>query len=304
MQKENLSKAYLALAIVSVFWGTTYFALLIGVQSFPPFLFSGIRQLTAGILFILALYLLKKIGKWNWKEAMYQAIPGILMIAVGNGIIGWAEQYIPSGLAALIASSLPLMNVLLNFISGADRKKPNTAILFGLLMGAIGVIFIFKDNLADMVNPAYFTGMMISFFAILSWASGSIFAKKHPSSMSPLVNAAIQMLAGGTALLIMSLFLDDYQRLSAVRVESIYALIYLIFVGSLLSYTCFVYALQKLPLGVSSLYAYINPFIALLLGYFFLQESLTIFTGFALICVLLGVFFVNKGYARQALKKE
>lgn len=302
MQKENLSKAYWALAIVSIFWGTTYFALLIGVQSFPPFLFSGIRQLTAGILFMLALFLLKKIGKWNWKDALYQAIPGILMIAVGNGIIGWAEQYIPSGLAALIASSLPLMNVLLNFISGADRRKPNAAILLGLLTGAIGVVFIFKDNLADMVNPAYFTGMMICFFAILSWASGSILSKKHSSSISPLVNAAIQMLAGGAALLIMSLFLDDYQRLSTVRAESIYALIYLIFVGSLLSYTCFVYALQKLPLGISSLYAYINPFIAILLGYFFLQEPLTWYTGLALFFVLLGVYWVNKGYSKQAAK--
>lgn len=194
------------------------------------------------------------------------------------------------------------MNVLLNFISGADRRKPNFAIILGLLMGVVGVMFIFKDNIADMANPAYFTGMMFSFFAIVSWASGSIFAKKHPSSMNPLVNAAIQMLAGGIALLIMSLFLDDYSRLSSVTSESIYALIYLIFIGSLLSYTCFVYALQKLPLGISSLYAYINPFIALFLGYFFLQEPLTWYTGLALIFVLLGVYWVNKGYHQQAAK--
>ncbi len=290
MQKENLSKAYLALAVVSVFWGTTYFALLIGVKTFPPFLFSGIRQFVAGAVFLSALFLLQKVGKWSWKNAFYQAVPGVLMISVGNGVIGWAEQFIPSGLAALIVSCLPLMNVILNFVSGTDKRKPN--------------LFIFKDNLADMANSSYFIGMLITFLACLSWSIGSIFAKRHPSSFSPLVNAAIQMLAGGIALFMMSLVLDDYNRLQNVTTESIYALIYLIIVGSLISYTCFVYALQKLPLGVSSLYAYINPFIALFLGYFFLQESLTIFTGFALICVLLGVFFVNKGYARQALKKE
>ncbi len=304
MQKENLSKAYLALAVVSVFWGTTYFALLIGVKTFPPFLFSGIRQFVAGAVFLSALFLLQKVGKWSWKNAFYQAVPGVLMISVGNGVIGWAEQFIPSGLAALIVSCLPLMNVILNFVSGTDKRKPNLFILGGLIMGTIGVIFIFKDNLADMANSSYFIGMLITFLACLSWSIGSIFAKRHPSSFSPLVNAAIQMLAGGIALFMMSLVLDDYNRLQNVTTESIYALIYLIIVGSLISYTCFVYALQKLPLGVSSLYAYINPFIALLLGYFFLQESLTIFTGFALICVLLGVFFVNKGYARQALKKE
>ncbi len=299
MQKENLSKAYIALAIVSVFWGTTYFALLIGVTTFPPFLFSGIRQFTAGVLFLTALFLLKKVGKWNWKNALYQTVPGILMIAVGNGVIGWAEQYIPSGLAALIASSVPLMNVALNYASGTDKRKPNAFILSGLTMGAIGVIFIFKDNIADMANSHYFTGMLITFLACLSWASGSVFSKKFPSKENPLVNAAIQMLAGGIALFIMSLFLDDYNRLHHITAESIYALIYLIFIGSLLSYTCFVYALQKLPLGISSLYAYINPFIALLLGFIFLNESLTIYTGFALICVLLGVYLVNKGYIKQ-----
>src|SRR6478609_139444 len=114
--KSNL-KAYIALIIVCIFWGTTYLALRIGVQGFPPFLFSGVRQLGAGILLFTYMFFVGKIEKLTWKDIGKQVLPGILLITLGNGIIGWAELYIPSGLAALIVSVMPIYVVVINLIA-------------------------------------------------------------------------------------------------------------------------------------------------------------------------------------------
>lgn len=298
MSDRTLWKAYTALIVVCIVWGTTYYALLIGVETFPPFLFSGIRQLTAGIILLTALKLSGNL-KFTKSDFFHQSVPGILMIAFGNGVIGWCERYIPSGLAALIVSILPVYIVIINYISGADKRKPNNFITIGLLLGCIGIFLIFRGNLKDLVNPEYLAGMLVAFAACLAWASGSVYAKHKPSTGKVLTNAAIQMFSGGAMLFIMSSFLDDYSELQSITSESIWALMYLTVFGSILAYTCFVYALDKLPIGVASLYAYINPFIALLLGYFLLNESITWITVLALVVTLGGVYYINRGYQLQ-----
>lgn len=297
MADRSLWGAYIALAIVCVLWGTTYYALLIGVETFPPFLFSAIRQATAGLVLLVALKLLGKL-KFTKSDFLHQSIPGVLMITLGNGVIGWSERYIPSGLAALIVSILPVYIVGINYLTGADKRRPNNAIFIGLLLGCIGVFLMFRDNLKDLVNPNYLNGMLIAFLACLAWAFGSIYAKSKPSSANVLTNAAIQMFSGGVGLFLMSVFLDDYSELTTVTSESLWALAYLTVFGSIITYSCFVYALAKLPLGVVSLYAYINPFIALLLGFAFLDETITWITGLALIATLSGVYYINKGYQK------
>jgi drug/metabolite transporter (DMT)-like permease len=270
---------------------------LIGVESFPPFLFSAIRQFLAGLILMIVLFLLGKL-KFSKSDFIHQSIPGILMITLGNGVIGWSERYIPSGLAALIVSILPVYIVGINYFLGTDKRKPNNAILLGLLLGCIGIFLMFRDNLKDLINPDYLNGMLVAFLACLAWAFGSIYAKSKPSSANVLTNAAIQMFSGGVGLFLLSIFLDDYSELKTVTSESLWALAYLTLFGSILTYSCFVYALEKLPLGVVSLYAYANPFIALLLGFFFLNESVTWITGLALITTLSGIYFINRGYQK------
>ncbi len=300
MSDNSLWKAYLALAVVCIVWGTTYFALRIGVETFPPFLFSAIRQIIAGIILLAGLKLTGNL-KFSKSDILHQSIPGVLMIALGNGVIGWSERYIPSGLAALIASILPVYIVVINYMSGADKRKPNSSIIIGLLLGCLGIILMFRDNLKDLVKPEYLTGMLVAFFSCLAWASGSVYSKHRSSKGNILSNAALQIFTGGIALIIMSLFLDDYSELQIITPESIWALAYLTIFGSILAYSCFVYALAKLPIGVASLYAYINPFIALLLGYLFLNESITWITALALIAALSGIYCINKGYQQQKL---
>lgn len=137
MQNEKNILAYLALGVVCVVWGTTYFALRVGVETFPPFLFSAIRQVLAGGILLLILQLSGKL-KIDRSQLFKQFILGILLITFGNGTVGWSERYIPSGLAALIVSILPVYIVAINYFSGIEKRKPNKYIFSGL---------VFKDDL-------------------------------------------------------------------------------------------------------------------------------------------------------------
>tara|TARA_B100000678_G_scaffold225605_1_gene193358 strand:- start:20 stop:922 length:903 start_codon:yes stop_codon:yes gene_type:complete len=294
--------AYLSLIIVCLVWGSTYFAIRIGVATFPPFLFSAIRQIMAGGIMLVAL---KIIGKLQLRRSdlLNQSITGILMVTLGNGVIGWCERYITSGLAALILSLIPVFVVVISYLFGFDRRRPHILILFGLILGCLGIILIFRDNLKDIANPEYFLGMLIAFGACLAWASGSVFSKfKILNHKNVFQNAALQLLTGGIALVLFSLFLDDYTELKVISGKSIWALAYLIVFGSIIAYSSFVYALKNLPIGVSSLYAYINPFIAIMLGYFFLNEPLTDITLLALTATLSGVYCINRGYRKMAIQ--
>ncbi|GGH19947.1 drug/metabolite exporter YedA [Sphingobacterium alkalisoli] len=302
MRSNKNLLAYGALLVVCLVWGTTYFAIRIGVETFPPFLFAAIRQVIAGGVLLAGLALtrnltLTKQGIWQ------QAIPGVLMVALGNGVIGWCERYISSGLAALILSLTPVFVVVINYVLGFDKKKPHRLIIFGLSLGFLGILLIFRDNLKDLTKPEYITGMLIAFGACLAWASGSVYAKNKTSGHSSVMqNAALQLFSGGVALFFFSAFLDDYSELESISSASIWALLYLIVFGSIVAYSCFVYALKHLPIGIASLYAYINPFIAIMLGFFFLKEPLTAITLLALAASLSGVYCINKGYLKMTEK--
>lgn len=299
--KSNL-KAYIALAIVCIFWGTTYLALRIGVLGFPPFLFSGIRQVAAGVLLFIAMAIMGKIEKLSWSDIGKQALPGILLITLGNGIIGWAELYIPSGLAALIVSVMPIYVVVLNVISGKEQKQFNWKIIAGFVLGCAGIILIFKDNLADLGRPEYLWGILASFGACLFWAIGSIYLKSNTFRTSAYSNAAIQFTSGGLGCFVFSLIFDDYSQLSSITSDSLWALLYLTLVGSLLAYMSYLYAIKHLPIVLVSTYAYVNPVIAILLGVVILSEKITMITVLALAATLYGVYLINKGYRDQALR--
>lgn len=301
MKKESKTMAYLALSVICIVWGTTYYSLRIGVETFPPFLFAAIRMFSASLLLMVGLKLAGKLIITK-QVLIAQFILGFLMIALGNGVIGWSERYIPSGLAALIVSILPVYIILINYLVGIEKRKPNGKILLGIIGGFCGILLIFKDNLKDFVNPDYFWGTVLAFLACLAWAFGSVYSKKV-STGNLLTNASFQMFFGSIILFAMSGFLDDFSELKSISTASIGALVYLILVGSVLAYPCYIYALDKLPIGLVSLYSYINPFIALLLGYFLLQEELTPITWSALIAVLMGIYCINKGYQQMKEKQ-
>jgi drug/metabolite transporter (DMT)-like permease len=270
--------------------------MLIGVSSFPAFLFSGIRHFTAGLIIWLSLPFLKRKVNLTRKDIINQVIPGVLMLALGNGTIGWAEKYIPSGLAALIVSIMPVYVVMINFITGKGKGTLNGKIIIGLLLGCAGIVLIFRDNLSDLTDTKYLMGVLVTFAASLSWAAGTIFMKRNSANTDSYVNTAVQLTSGGIALLISSPFLDDLSQLQHIKSDSLWALGYLIIFGSLLSFLCYTYAVKKLPVGLVSIYAYVNPLIAVSLGFALNNEKVTPITIIAFITTITGVFWINRGY--------
>ncbi|AHM62901.1 hypothetical protein D770_23280 [Flammeovirgaceae bacterium 311] len=297
------TKAYLALTFICLVWGTTYLALRIGVEAFPPFLFSGIRQTTGGGLLLLFLLFFRRSFAWSWKTVGQQIVPGILMIGLGNGLVGWAEMYIPSGLAALLCSMMPLFVVLINLFSEGFSRL-NWKIITGLITGLMGMVAIFQENLHDLMNRQYLLGIIFCSIAAFSWAFGSIINKRRSAGADPFYNASLQMIAGGIFLLLTGLVFDDLSRASAMTQESFFALLYLIIFGSIGAFIAYLYALTKLPVGLVSVYAYINPLVAVLLGYFILNERLNEYTIIAFLLIVLGVYLVNSGYKSQSLEKK
>lgn len=292
----NQTKAYLALITICIVWGTTYLAMLIGVAGFPAFLFCGLRHFIAGLLIWLSLPFLKRKVQLTSKDIIHQVIPGVLMLALGNGTIGWAEKYIPSGLAALIVSIMPVYVVLINLLIGKSKGTLNGKIILGLFLGCVGIVLIFKDNLSDLTDTKYLLGVLVTFAASLSWAAGTIYMKHNTTSNDSYVNTAVQLTSGGVALLLASPFLDDLSQLNNITTNSLWALAYLIVFGSVLSYLCYIYAVKHLPVGLVSIYAYVNPLIAVSLGFLLNDEKVTWITAIAFVTTLSGVFWINRGY--------
>lgn len=291
--------AALALAAVCLIWGTTYLALRIGVTDFPPFIFSAMRQIFAGAILLGVMLTVGKATLPSAKIITNQAIAGFLMFTMGNGLVGWAEVHVSSGLAAIISSMVPIWIILLN-MQVSDDEKPNFPIIAGLVIGLSGIVMIFGQHLNEFSNPAYLWGLVAMFIANISWAIGSVWIKRKNQDSNLFVNAALQMLFGGLFMLPLSAVADDYAQFN-VTPNIVYALIYLIVMGSIVAYICFTYAIRHLPMTIVSMYAYINPLVAVLLGWIVLDEkfSLTIFI--AMVITVAGVYLVNRGYQ---LRKE
>lgn len=299
MNNQKNLLAYFALGAVCVIWGTTYLALRIGVTQFPPFLFSMIRFLSAGP--ILVVFMLTA-GKASWpdkKTLFNQAICGLLMITTGISVVGWSEMYISSSVAAVICSVMPIWTILINLVVSKD-ERPNWLIVLGAVTGLSGIVMIFGEHLTEFSDSNYRTGIVLIFMANLSWAIGSIWIKKKNHNSNPFLNAGLQMLFGGLFLIPFSLFLDDYSSIHWSG-EVISSLIYMILVGSVAAYACYSYAIKKLPMTIVSLYAYVNPIVAVILGWLILDEKLNTRIGIAILVTIAGIYFVNRGYQLKTI---
>jgi drug/metabolite transporter (DMT)-like permease len=293
-KNENLLLAYVSLAAVCLIWGTTYLALRIGVTQFPPFLFSLLRFACAGPILLILVF---TVGKQKWpdrKMLFNQAVSGVLMITLGISMVGWAEVYISSGMAAIICSVMPVWTILINVIFTKD-ENPNWLIILGLATGLSGILLIFSEHLSEFSNTKYQTAIAITFAANLCWAIGSIYIKKKNQNTNPFMGAGLQMIFGAIALVPISLLFDDY---SAIQWSSdvVYSLMYMIIIGSVGAYACYSYAIKKLPMTLVSMYAYINPVVAVVLGWLVLNEKLNGRISLAILITIAGIYLVNRGY--------
>lgn len=264
----------LAFAAVYILWGSTYLAIRFGVETIPPFLMAGVRHLTAGV-FLFA-WLRIRGTPWparrHWISAT--AIGGLMLLG-GNGLVTWAEQRVPSGLAALIVASVPIWMTLLDAIQ--SRERPHGAVVAGLLLGIVGLGFLVVPGRfagGAQVDPLGAAALLI---AALCWAIGSLYSRKASLPSSTFLATAMEMVAGGLILLTVSALLGEWGRFSieAVSARSLAALAYLIVAGSLLGFTAYVYLLSATTPARVSTYAYVNPVVAVLLGWALAGEALS-----------------------------
>lgn len=279
----------LALCWVSFFWGTTWLASKEGVKHMPALQLAGIRQLIGGFLYV-CFFLYKKTpwpkGK-QWKAIL---ILSILNFVLSNGLSTWGVKYISSGLGAIIGAIFPLWIVLITVLRGERIARLS---ILGLVVSFGGVCVIFYDHLADFIKPDFRFGIFLSLFSTVTWAYGTLYTRKKAASFNPYFSLGLQMVISSTILLAITGATGTGLSITAIPANSWWAIGYLTIIGSVLTFIAFIYALQNLPAHISSVYAYINPIVAVLLGALIFGEPLTFAIAIGGGITLCGLYLVN-----------
>lgn len=302
MTRREAFAAYGALAAVCFFWGTTYLAIRVGLETLPPLLFAGLRFLSAGVLLFVFVRFIEHPRLPKGREWLHQAFIGLLLLGIGNGMVVFAEQWVPSGPAALLVATSPFWVVGLERIIPTGERSSLRAIL-GLLLGFVGVVILVAPHLSGSnINIYYLIGAVAIQFGCAAWSGGSVYSKHHPSPLSPFMAAAVQMLIAGVALTLIGTTLGEWQTIHFSG-RSFSAFAYLIVFGSIVAFGSYTYAIQKLPLSIVSMYSYINPVIAVLLGWLVLSEVVGWRVIIAMTIILIAVALVKTAPKKMNGKK-
>ena len=294
-KKGTRAKAIFALALVCFLWGTTWLASKEAVRHVPDaFQMAAIRQLLGGSCYVL-FFLFKKSPLPKGKEWIPILVLSFLNFMISNGLSTLALQFgISAGLGAIIGAIFPLWLVVIGlFVS--KEKMPVIAII-GLLLGFGGVCIIFYDHLQDFLDPRFRLGILFSVIATWTWAIATLYTKKQASHFNPYFSLGLQMLISGIILYSFSTATGRSIPINAIPWQSWAAIAFLVIFGSLIAFVCYLYALQNLPTEQASIYAYINPIVAVVLGSMIFDERLTIYLAIGGLVTLLGVYLVNKAY--------
>ena len=269
-------KIVLAFAAVYVIWGSTYLGIRLAIETLPPFLMAASRFSLAGA--ILLIWAVLKGERFippfrMWRRAF--VIGGLLLLG-GNGGVTWAEKYVPTGLAALLVAAEPLWVVVLNW--ALSRRRPNSRVLLGVLIGLSGVAMLVGDGFRSNSDSrlSLISGGVV-LLAGFCWAAGSVYSNRRPLEVSTLMAAGMQMLSGGALLFVFALITGDVQRLNLSQTTwtSIGAFVYLLVLGSLVGFTAYSWLLNNVTPARAATYAYVNPVVAVLLGWLVAGEPLT-----------------------------
>ena len=287
-----------AFAAVYVIWGSTYLGIRYAVESIPPFLMAGTRNLAAGLLLYAFARARGGIAptRSEWRDA---AISGGLLLTIGNGGVTWAEQVIPSSVAALLVALTPLWMVVFDWLR-LEGARPRPFVIAGLLVGFLGVALLARGH-GSHSDPVYGWGIAALMTASVSWAFGSIFSRQARKPASPLVGVAMQMIAGGSLLLVLAFARGEVAQFSFGRVAWLSAgsWLYLTVAGSLVGYTCYVWLLHASTPARVATYAYVNPFIAVLLGCTVGHEAISRELFVAGTLIVLAVVLIVRGGAAK-----
>lgn len=299
------SKTWLALLSIYIIWGSTYLAILFVVQTIPPFIGAGIRFLISGAILLIWRGLARdpRPTRLQWRSA---AIVGTLLLVGGNGLLSWSEQKIPSGIAALLIGSVPFWLVLIEALRPGGIK-PTWQSILGLAIGFTGIVLL--------VGPAEFVGgtkqyniigILVCLLAAFLWSVGSIYSRSADLPNSALMTTGMEMLAGSIGLFILATLTGEWQRFSmdAISQKSLYGLIYLILIGSLVGFVSYAWLLRHAPVSLVATYAYVNPLVAILLGSLLANEPLTPRIIIAAAVIIGSVVLINTSKKVKVIQEE
>lgn len=289
---------YLAFAIVYIVWGSTYFFIQKALAGFPPFALGVIRFFIAGVL-MLGWCKYKGEDIFNLKTIKIATVSGILMLGLGNGIVIWVEQFIPSGLVAIMVASAAIWFVILDK-SHWKENLSNKYIVSGLIIGFLGVVLLFGNQLLQALDQPQsklqVIGMVLLVFGPVAWAGGSLYSKYHPTTGSSVsVNTGWQMLMASIAFLPGSLIKSEFKTLDwgGIPLDAWLSVVYLILFGSIAAFSAYVWLLKVRPATQVSTYAYVNPVVAVLLSLTFTNEVIGVTQVIGLAIILGSVLLIN-----------
>lgn len=292
MSSKTDFRLIIALLAVAIIWGTTYLGIRIAVETIPPWFVTAIRQTIASLI-LLVLLLSKKELKWiGWPALGRQLLLSVLMIVIANGMTTVAEQSVPSGLASLLNALSPIVVFLGSVLIGL--QKPSLKGFLGVIIGFLGVAFIFRDGFDDLLDPHYKTGVLFLGMAILGWASGTIYTKKYSHKSSNIfLDLCYQFIFSALIQWVFAFMFSPEITPASWTAKSIVAVGYLGVFGSVLGYLAYNYALKKVSATEVSILSYFNTVIALFLGWLVLDEVITIDLLVATVLIISGVVITN-----------
>jgi drug/metabolite transporter (DMT)-like permease len=294
-----------ALLAVYIFWGGTYLAMKFAIETLPPLLMAGTRFMIAGLMVYLWQILRAKERPTmiHWKNA---AIVGGLMLLGGNGGVVWAEQLVSSGMAAIVVAAVPFWMVLLGWLwQGGNR--PSVLVSLGLVLGTIGIALLVKNAGNDVANGSdQWIGTIVLIGASFAWAAGSLYSRVAKLPSAPLLAIAMQMMTGGLLCFLFGLVTGEWTKLDLAQVSmrSVLSLGYLIVFGSIIGFSAYIWLLKAAGPTLSSTYAYVNPVVAVLLGWLFAGEKMTAQDGLAAGIIVLAVAIISKANTRKLPPRE
>ncbi len=297
-------RAKVALAFLAVYliWGSTYLAIRFVIESVPPFFMAGTRFVVAGavLYFWARLRGASSESKSHWGSAF---VIGGLMLMGGHGAVVWAEQSVPSGLTSLLVATVPLWMVFLDSLH--SRSRPSFRIIAGLVLGFAGVVLLLGGVESLGASSVDFAGAGVVVFGAFLWANGSLYSRSAKISSSSLLATGMEMIAGGVLLLVASLITGEWVRirLDLVSVRSLVSWVYLVVFGALVAFTSYIWLLKVSTPARVSTYAYVNPIVAMLLGWALASEPLTIRNLVAAVIIVMAVITITTYQTRKQQMK-
>jgi drug/metabolite transporter (DMT)-like permease len=297
LQRHPHFQAYLALAAVCFFWGTTYLGIRIAIESMDPAVLMCLRYTISGIVLLTVAYF-SKAHLPSGRELWYTALFGVIIIGGGTGCLVYAEEWVPSGLAAVFITLSPFWMIGIDaLIPGGENLHAPT--IFAMLVGLVGTtLLVAPEILREGFGGPLLRGFVLLQLGCAAWCLGSILQRRHQTTAHPAVSGAVQQLATGLAFAVPALLAKPHP--SAWTGRSIGALVYLVIFGSIVGYSAYIIALERLPVSVVSIYNYVNPVIAVFLGWLFFREHIGLQEVIAMLIIFFGVALVSRFAKRFA----